>query len=207
LISLAKVAEKTGRYLALLGRSLENMVSVARLTGHWPDDIEVVDPRHIGYLPANEVLAVATGSQGEPRAALSRLAKDSHPWLNLDRGDTVVFSSMIIPGNEKPIERLLDIFKSRNIKTILSEHHDLPIHASGHPNQQELAQLYQWLTPEIAVPTHGEDKHMEVHGRIAREQGVRKVFTGRNGDLFRFSPQPSVRRGVISVGRKASQRD
>lgn len=203
LISLAKIAKETERYLCLLGRSLENMVSAARATGYWPEDADIIDSRHVGYLPKDEVLAVSTGSQGEPRAALGRLARDSHPFLSLDEGDTVIFSSIVIPGNEKPIENMLSLFATRKIKTILSESHPLPIHASGHPNQGELIQLYDWIKPEMVIPTHGEHRHLQSHANIAKQQGIRKAFVGQNGDLFKIRPQPSVRRGVINTGRLA----
>lgn len=207
LISLAKIAKETQRYLCLLGRSLETMLSIARSTGYWPDDIDVINPHHIGYLPANEVLAVATGSQGEPRAALSRLAHDSHRLLSLDEGDTVLFSSIVIPGNEKPVERLISLFEKRKIHTILSETHVLPIHASGHPNEEELKQLYTWLQPDIAIPTHGEHKHMLAHAKIAQQQGIRKTYVGKNGDVFRLYPQASIRRGIVQAGRIALNRE
>jgi ribonuclease J len=207
LISLAKIAQETQRYLCLLGRSLETMLSIARSTGYWPDDIDVINPNHVGYLPANEVLAVATGSQGEPRAALSRLAHDTHRLLSLDEGDTIIFSSIVIPGNEKPVERLVSLFEKRHIRTLLSETHPLPLHASGHPNEEELKQLYTWLQPDIAIPTHGEHKHLLAHAKIAQNQGIRKTYVGKNGDLFRIYPQASIRRGVVKAGRIALNRE
>ncbi len=207
IISLAKIAQETGRYLCVLGRSMDTMVSAARLTGYWPDDVELVNPQHVGYLPAHEVLLVATGSQGEPRAALGRLAADSHRLLTLDEQDVIIFSSIIIPGNEKAIEKIVSQFNARKVKTIQAETHNLPIHASGHPNRDELVQLYQWLQPEMVIPTHGEHRHMEAHADIAKSQGIRKTFVGKNGDLFRLRPQPSIKRGVIHTGRIVLSRD
>ncbi len=201
LIALARIAEKTGRYMALLGRSLKNMYSIARVTGYWPDDLTLIDASHVGYLPKNEVLIVATGSQGEPRAAVNRLALDNHPQLHLDGGDCVIFSAMIIPGNERPVEQMVERLKARNIVVHLSEDSPIPIHASGHPNQEELALMYQWVKPQIAIPVHGEAEHIEANTVIARQNGVSKYFAGNNGDLYQIAPQPMLKRGAIKAGR------
>ena len=201
LLSLAYVAQQTGRYMAVLGRSLQNMVSIARLTGHWPQEVSLVDASHLGYLPANEVLAVATGSQGEPRAALHRLAHDNHFDLNLDGGDCVVFSAMEIPGNEDAIARLVKQFESRNIDVVLSGSSDYPIHASGHPNKDELTMMYKWVKPQIAIPVHGEAEHLEANARVAKSSGVPKSFVGNNGDLYQLAPQPMLKRGWTKAGR------
>ncbi|WP_205662137.1 ribonuclease J [Alteromonas flava] len=201
LLAIAKVAQQTQRYVAVLGRSLQNMVSVARVCGYWPEDVELIDPQHIGYLPREEVLAIATGSQGEPRAALARLAMDTHPELNLDAGDSVLFSAMIIPGNETDVERLLTQFERRKIKVILSETSEHPIHASGHPYKDELMAMYRWVKPQIAIPVHGEAEHIEANARIAKKAGVMKSFAGQNGDFFQLAPQPMLKRKHIKVGR------
>ena len=201
LLSLAYVARETGRYMAVLGRSLLNMVSIARVTGYWPEDVVLVDAAHLGYLPANEVLAVATGSQGEPRAALHRLAYDNHFDLNLDSGDCVVFSAMVIPGNELAVERLVKQFESRKINVIMSEDSQYPIHASGHPNQEELAQMYHWVRPQIAIPVHGEAEHLQANAHVAKSSGLQKRFVGQNGDLYQLAPQPLLKRGFVDVGR------
>jgi len=201
LISLAKVAANTGRYMALLGYSLVNMVGIARAQGIWPEEATLADASHIGYLPPEEVLVVATGSQGEPRAALSRLALDNHPSLELSKGDHVIFSSIVIPGNEKEVEKLVSRFNARGISTLLSEDSQLPVHASGHPCSEELKLMYHWVKPEIAVPVHGEHQHLEAHAQIAKSCGVRKTYVGQNGDLYRLAPQAGIRRGLIKTGR------
>lgn len=201
LISLARIAEKTSRYMSVLGRSLLNMVSIAKLQGIWPQDLVLADPEHIGYLPPEEVLIVATGSQGEPRAALSRLALDSHPLLELSAGDHVIFSSIVIPGNEAMVTRLLSRFHSKGVKTLLSEDSPLPIHASGHPCAEELKLMYHWVKPQIAIPVHGEAQHIAAHCQIAKDSGVRKTYAGLNGDLYRLAPQAGIRRNVVKTGR------
>lgn len=201
LITLAKIAKETDRYFVLLGRSLQNTVAAAKATGHWPDELSTMDSHHAGYLLPEEVLAVATGSQGEPRAALNRLAKDNYRDLSLDEGDLVIFSSIVIPGNEKPIENLLSAFKARKIATVMSKDSDLPIHASGHPCQDELKQMYEWVRPQIAVPTHGEVAHMIANAEMARLSHVPKSLTGLNGDLFVLAPEQKVIKDCVKTGR------
>ncbi|MEG3768390.1 ribonuclease J [Alteromonas sp. 14N.309.X.WAT.G.H12] len=201
LISLARVAKKTNRYMALVGRSLTNMYSIAKSQGVWPEDLVLADVNHMGYLPPHEVLLVATGSQGEPRAALSRLALDNHPQLELSAGDHVVFSSIVIPGNEDAVNRLLQRLKGKGVHTLLSEDSALPIHASGHPCAEELKLMYHWVKPEIAIPVHGENAHIKAHCTIAKNSGVRKTYAGNNGDLYRLSPQAGIRRQWVKAGR------
>lgn len=207
LISLARVAKKTGRHLALYGRALLNMYGIAKQQGIWPEALTLADPQHLGYLPAHEVLAVVTGSQGEKNAALSRIANDSHPHLHLDKGDTVIFSSIIIPGNEESVGRLTTSMKAKGITVIHSEDSLLPIHASGHPCAEELKLMYHWVKPQIAIPVHGEELHLKAHADIARQCGINKHYVGRNGDLYRLAPQPSIRRQVVTTGRIPLEQD
>ncbi|MDX1391306.1 MAG: ribonuclease J [Rheinheimera sp.] len=206
LITLARIAKKTGRYMALLGRSLDNMVGAARATGHWPDELILVDAAHIGYLPKHEVLVVATGSQGEPGAALSRLAFDNHPLLLLEADDLVIFSAIIIPGNDMLIARLVAQFKAKRINTLQQHDTALPIHVSGHPNQGELELLYRWVQPAIAVPTHGEMAHLAANAGIAKAAGVPQQLCGLNGDLFMLAPKAQLWPGFAPVGRIAIER-
>ena len=201
MISLAKIAQKTGRYLALFGRSLQNTVGAAKATGHWPDDLNVIDAYHAGYLLKHEVLAVATGSQGESRAALSQMAQDNYRNLSLEADDLIIFSSIIIPGNEKLIDRMIEQFHQRKIRTILAEEHSKPIHASGHPYQDELKLMYEWVKPQLAIPTHGEPKHLRANADIASQCHVPKSLTGLNGDLFIIAPQPKLIKSAVKTGR------
>ncbi|MCG7642195.1 ribonuclease J [Alteromonas sp. MmMcT2-2] len=207
LISLAKVAKKTKRYMALYGRSLMNMYGIAKQQGIWPDDLPVTDPQHLGYLPPHEVLAVATGSQGEKNTALARFAKDTHPHLSLDKGDTVLFSSIVIPGNEESVGRLSKALQAKGVTVIHSEDSTLPIHASGHPCEEELKLMYHWVKPTIAIPVHGEHQHLQAHANIAKACGIKKTYVGQNGDLYRLAPQPSIRRQVVPVGRIPVQQE
>lgn len=201
LITLGRIAKETGRYFAPIGRSLQNMVSIARATGYWPDDIPIADQQHLGYLPPAEVLAVATGSQGEPRAALRRFANDGFRDLQLEKGDRVIFSSMIIPGNETAIEALVRALKARGFDVIQAHETERPIHASGHPCQEELKLIYDWVKPKIAIPTHGEPEHLDYHQKLARDRGVEFSFSGRNGDLYVIAPEPRLHKSVVTTGR------
>jgi ribonuclease J len=201
LVTLARVARETGRAMGLLGRSLQNMTSAARAAGLWPAEYRLLDQEVMGYLPRNELLVVATGSQGESRAALSRLAADRHPDLTLDAGDTVIFSSRVIPGNERLVERLVGRLEDMGVRVVESGDSALPIHASGHPGAEELRRMYGWVRPEVAIPTHGEAAHLEANAAIARECGVNTQLLGANGDLFCIAPTPQVRRGFARTGR------
>lgn len=206
LVSLGRVAKETGRYMALIGRSLINMVGAAKATGYWPDDLPLIDASHLGYLPKEEVLAVVTGSQGEPRAALNRLAADNCYDLIIEADDLVVFSAMMIPGNEKAIMGLVAQFKGRNIRTLQQQDTDLPIHVSGHPCRGELAQLYGWVQPKIAVPVHGEPEHLRANAEVAKLSQVTRQLVGQNGDLYQFAPQVCIRRQLVTTGRIALAR-
>ena len=199
--TLARCADATDRHLGLLGRSLIKTASVARQVGLWRHSETLVESDHLGFLPPASILLVATGSQAEPRAALHRLSTDSFSDLTLDAGDTVIFSARAIPGNEKAIESMIARFQARGIKVITAADTTLPIHASGHPGAEELAELYQWIQPDVLIPVHGEDEHLEAQVSLAREQGIRHQLNGRNGDLYMLSPTTAIRRQAIPVGR------
>ncbi len=204
--TLARVARHTGRYAGLIGRSLGNYYGAAVSAGLW-DDVPFIDADHLGYLPPHEVLAIATGSQGEPRAALSRLAADTHPAMSLEPGDTLLMSSRVIPGNEAAVESLTRRLEGLGVRVIADEALNAPIHASGHPAREELKDMYRWVAPETAIPVHGEDEHMAANAELAREQGVPRQMVGRNGDLFVLAPQRSIRRAAAPVGRLGLERD
>lgn len=199
--TLSRVAEATGRHLGLLGRSLINTASVARSCGLWSNSSDPVQSGHLGYLPRETLLLVATGSQGESRTALHRLSHDSFHDLSLDSGDTVIFSARCIPGNELAIEQMCERLKQRGIIVINPDSSALPIHASGHPSADELMQLYQWIRPRLLIPVHGEPHHLDAHTAMARAAGIDHQLNGRNGDLFVIGPSTSIRRQAVSVGR------
>lgn len=182
--TLGNVAHVAGRHLGILGRSLHRMVASARAAGYLKENFNVVDNFDLGYLLPEELLLLATGSQGEMNAALHRLVADTHPDVNLAAGDHVIFSAKTIPGNEKEVERLVHAFRERGIEVTHADESDVLLHASGHPCADELKLMYEWLKPTVAVPVHGEDRHMTVNARLAAESGVPQQLVGRNGDLF-----------------------
>jgi ribonuclease J len=201
LTTLARVAQRSGRYAGLLGRSLHNYHRAAMEAGVWDPGLIFVDPAHLGYLPRDEVLAIATGSQGEPRTALRRLASGTHPDLDLERDDTLLMSSRVIPGNEEAVAALIRRLGQMGVRVICDEELNKPIHASGHPAQEELADMYRWVKPRVAIPVHGEAAHMQANAELARAIGVPAQMLGANGDLFMLAPQRGVRRGAAHAGR------
>lgn len=199
--TLAEIARQTGRHLGLQGRSLINTYSVAKKTGYWNGTETLVDSEHLAYLPKHTVLIVATGSQGEPRTALNRLSTNSYRDLQLEPGDTVIFSSKVIPGNELAIESLIERLKAMQIDVITVDNSALPIHASGHPAMDELKQMYQWIKPACAIPVHGELHHMKANAKVAKSVGVTEQIQGQNGDMFFIAPVRGIRRNAVKTGR------
>jgi ribonuclease J len=198
--TLGNVAHVTGRHLGLLGRSLHRMVSSARSAGYLKENFNVVDNFDLGYLLPEEMLLIATGSQGEPKAALSRLAGDSHPDVNLSAGDHVIFSAKTIPGNETDVEQLIAAFRARGIQVTHADKASEALHASGHPCADELKKLYSWVKPRVAIPVHGETRHMKANAGIAAASGVAHQLVGENGDLFDILNN-KILRNTAPVGR------
>ncbi|MBN8845198.1 MAG: ribonuclease J [Sphingomonadales bacterium] len=185
LATLGAIATATGRTLCVAGRSLDRILGVARSVGYLRDFPPTVDFDEAMRLPRNKVMVVATGGQGEPRAALARMAADGHQ-IKLEAGDTVVFSSKQIPGNEVAIGRIMNQLAAKDVLTVTEK--QAHIHVSGHPGQPELAALYGWLRPKLVVPVHGEIRHMHEQARFALEKGVPDTLVQENGDLVRLAP-------------------
>jgi ribonuclease J len=183
--TLGKVAQDTGRRVCVAGRSLDRILRVARSVGYLTDFPETVDFEEAMTLPRREVMIIATGGQGEYRAALARIAFDQHK-LKLVEGDLVVFSSKQIPGNEIAIGRIQNELAGRGVRMITDRQAN--VHVSGHPGRPELAAMYQWIRPEIIVPVHGELRHLAEHDRFARSKGVPRGIVQKNGDLVRLAP-------------------
>lgn len=198
--TLGNVAHVTGRYLGLMGRSLQRMVSCAQAAGYLRENFAPLTGFELGYLLPEETLIIATGSQGETGAALRRLAVDSHPDVNLATGDHVIFSAKTIPGNDTEVASLLQAFDQRGIHVTHGDASEIPIHASGHPCADELSLIYGWLKPRVAIPVHGEARHMQENARLAQLAGVPVQLTGRNGDLFDIVNNRIVR-AAAPVGR------
>jgi ribonuclease J len=190
--SAAQAAFASGREIVVVGRAMERIVQVARETGYL-DGIEAFrDADAYAALPPKRVLALCTGSQGERRAALARIADESHPAVSLAKGDRVIFSCRTIPGNERAVNRIVNGLVQQGVEVITDR--DALVHASGHPRREELEEMYRWVRPQIAVPVHGEALHLHDHAKLARRVGVEEVIECRNGDMVRLAPAPA---GII----------
>jgi ribonuclease J len=199
--TVAKVAEANGRHAALVGRSMWRIHDAARENGYLRDVPPFLDDEEASHLPRDKVLLACTGSQGEPRAALTRLATDQHQHLHLEEGDAVIFSSRIIPGNEKSIGRLHNHLIRKGLDVVTERDHF--VHVSGHPARDELVQMYQWVRPKIAVPVHGEGRHLLEHARIARKCQVPQTVVAENGMMVRLAPGTAKVVGEVPSGRLA----
>lgn len=188
--TLGRIAKETGRKVCVAGRSLDRILGEARAAGYLKDFPDTVNFDEAMRVPPRELLIIATGGQGESRAALARIAEDNHP-LKLDSGDLVVFSSKQIPGNELSIGRVQNALAARKIPMITDRQAD--VHVSGHPGKPELAKMYGWIRPEALVPVHGELRHMAEQARFGTAQGIPKVIVQQNGDVVRLAPDgPSI---------------
>jgi len=200
MVTLARVAHALGRRFGVVGQAMERLLAVARTTGYWPADLaEVLAARHLGHLPSCEVFAVCTGSQGEPKAAMARLARDMHPDLLLDPGDLVVFSSRLIPGNERSLERIQGQLRNRQVRLVTDR--DAFVHVSGHPAEEDLRRLFQWVQPPLVIPVHGTPRHLAANAAIAAGCHVPEVRVIQNGDLCRLDSRGLRSAGSLPVGR------
>ena len=189
LASIGAVAREFGRHVTLAGRGMHRIFAAAQKTGYLQDFPALVPEEEAGYLPPEKSLILCTGSQGEPRAALARIAGNSHPHLTLDPGDCVVFSSKMIPGNEVGILALQNLLAQRDIEIVTASADHL--HVSGHPCRDELIDMYDWVKPRTAIPVHGEARHLYEHAALARSLGVETALTISNGDMVRLFPGPA----------------
>jgi ribonuclease J len=186
LATLGFVAKETGRHLVLAGRSMDRITQVAKATGYLKDMPPTLSWDAAASMDPSKLLILCTGAQGEPQAALSRIADGSHPVLKLEKGDLVVYSSKQIPGNEIAIGRVQNALATRGIEVITEK--QAHVHVSGHPGRPELEAMYEWIRPEIAIPVHGERRHMEAHAKLALEAGVKKAMVPINGSAIRLAP-------------------
>ena len=184
----AQAAQACGRRIALAGRAMQRMVHIARGLGYFEDFPPIIPMRDIGYLPREEVMVIATGSQGERRAAVSRMAHQTHHDLDLEAGDTVIFSSKVIPGNEVAINTLCDALRRRGI-SVLDEQQDPSLHASGHPAIDELNTLYDWVQPGYLLPVHGTLEHQQAHLAVAHRRGIRGEHCPTDGEWLQWDQQ------------------
>lgn len=184
--SVAEAAYKSGRYVVLAGRALERVVGIAKETGYIPEDYNFLSDEDFQHLPAKECVVLATGSQGEGRAALARIAEGSHPRIKLKPKDTVIFSSRTIPGNERSVGYVINLLAAQDLNIITES--DAPVHVTGHPRRGELEKLYSWVRPKILVPVHGEEHHLRSQASFGKSQNIEKVQLIRNGDMLSVLP-------------------
>ncbi len=196
--SVMHAAKLNNRSVCLIGRSMKRMTAAARSVGLLTDFTLISEDEAV-VLPQGHVLYLCTGSQGEPRAALSRIAEGSHRSVRFKKDDVVIFSSKVIPGNEKSIFALQNALADDGVQIVTEK--DRPIHVSGHPNRDELKRMYEWVRPEIAVPVHGERRHLLEHARFAKTVGASKSMPGRNGEMMRLAPNGPRVVDIVPSGR------
>ena len=200
LIAMAEAARAADRHLVIVGRAMRRIIGAAEETGYWPNHLPYLNEEDYGYLPPEKVVALCTGSQGEPRAAMARIAEDEHPNVTLSRGDWVVYSSRTIPGNEDAIHQVYNKLARLGVEVMVDHPHG-PIHSSGHCRRGELSQMYQWTRPRVLVPMHGEDRHVFEHIKLAKAEGVPALPDVRNGVMARLYPGPAEIIDDVPSGR------
>jgi ribonuclease J len=196
--TLGAVARATGRTLCVAGRSLDRIIATAKSCGYLSDFPSVINFDAIMNVPPAEAMIIATGGQGESRAALARIAGDSHP-IRLSSGDTVIFSSKQIPGNELAIGRIQNQLAAKGVIMVTDRQAD--VHVSGHPGRPELEAMYDWIRPEILVPVHGEIRHMSEQARVGTARGIPRTILQKNGDVIRLAPDGPAKIGEAASGR------
>lgn len=196
--TIGRVAVETGRRVCIAGRSLERILRVAQATGYLTDFPPALSFDEAMRLPREELLIIATGGQGEPRAALGRIASGTHE-LKLGESDTVIFSSRIIPGNEIAIGRIMNQLSELGVQIVTER--QAHVHVSGHPGRPELVQMYKWVRPQIVVPVHGEPRHLAEQARLALAHGVPRAIVQKNGDLIRLAPNGPEKIDEVRVGQ------
>src|SRR5579872_6187842 len=196
----AEAGLANGRQVLVMGRAMERVIAVARECGYLSGVPAFLGMDHFDRLPRDKILALATGSQGEPRAAMARIAVDEHPAASLAPGDTAIFSSRAIPGNEKAVSRIINGLILQGVE-VVTDRTNL-VHVSGHPRRAELAKIYAWTRPKIAVPAHGEALHLAEHAAFAKAQGVANVVRARNGDIILLDAEQAGVVGEVETGRR-----
>ncbi|MFD2251512.1 ribonuclease J [Pseudochelatococcus lubricantis] len=197
--AVAEAAAKAGREIVVVGRAMDRVSGVAGELGYLDGLPPFRTPETYSQLPRDKVVALLTGSQGEPRAAMARVATDSHPDISLAAGDRVIFSSRAIPGNEKSIDGIVNNLVRRGVEVITDR--EALVHVSGHPRRGELEQMYRWVRPKIVLPVHGEPMHLAGHRDFARKQGVEVILSAEDGELVRFAPGAAGVVDEVPTGR------
>ena len=183
-------AKKTGRNISLVGRSMHRIYKAAKQCGYLSDVLEPIDARDSSKIKKDKIILLCTGSQGEPMGAMSRIISDTHPDVYMEEGDSVIFSSKMIPGNEKKLYRLQNEIVKKNINLITEE--NAFVHVSGHPNRDDLKDMYDWIKPNCVIPVHGEHRHMKEHISFAKEMQVPFSLQIENGDIIKINPKKNA---------------
>jgi ribonuclease J len=197
--AVAEAAKAVGRQVVVAGRAMHRIIGVAMETGYLPANFKYHDQQHFSYLAPHEVLLLCTGSQGEPRAAVARIADDQHPEVQLDKGDLIIFSSRTIPGNERTVGRIQNRLIDLGCDIVTDN--EALVHVTGHPRREELTEMYGWVKPRIAIPMHGEARHLSEHAKLAHAAGVKEVLNVRNGEMVRLAPGAAEIIDEAPVGR------
>jgi len=196
--AIALAAKAAGREVVLIGAAMKRVVDVSRELGYLDDVPPFVSEAEYGYLPRDKVLVILTGSQGEPRAALARIARDDHREIALSKGDLVIFSSRTIPGNEKVVSNIINRLVASGVDVITDR--EEMVHVTGHPRRNELLQMYAWVKPRSLVPVHGEAMHLRAQARLAMEAGIRDVMVIENGDVIHLAPSALAKVDEVVTG-------
>lgn len=197
--SVVEAARACGREIVIAGRAMRTVIEAARNVGLLEKAGQFLNEDAFGYLPPERTLLLCTGSQGEPRAAIARIADGTHPSIELDPGDWVIFSSKTIPGNEHAVGSILNNLAAKDIRAITAD--EELVHTSGHPRQDELKTFYSWVRPELLVPMHGEQRHLHFHADFAKAQGIRETAIAANGEVLRLAPGPAKVVDEVPYGR------
>jgi len=197
--SIAQAAQKTGRKVMLVGAAIRRVVEVATDLGYFDDIAEFVEEDDFGSIDRGDLVIILTGSQGESRAALAKIAREEHRNIKLVPGDKVVFSSRTIPGNEKPIIEIQNLLIEQGIEIVTDG--DILVHVSGHPRRDELRTMYKWTRPQVLIPVHGETAHLVAHAKLAGEAGIPDVMPVRNGDMVSLFPGSAEIIDQVPFGR------
>ncbi len=184
--SIFYCAKKTNRQISLVGRSMHRIYRAAKQCGYLKNIIEPIEPKKAGKISKDKIIYLCTGSQGEPMGAMNRIIKGSHPDVQLESGDTIIFSSKIIPGNEKKLYQLHNEIVKNNLEIITEE--NAFVHVSGHPNRDDLKDMYKWVKPKCIIPVHGEHRHMIEHINFAKEMQIPQTLLVQNGDIIKIFP-------------------
>ncbi|MCD8525796.1 MAG: ribonuclease J [Alphaproteobacteria bacterium] len=206
IVSIAKAAKACGRDVGVIGRSLHRMAGAGKLLGYL-DDIDLVSESDLGFLPDDRVAMIMTGSQGEYRSALAKTSRGEHPSVSLKRGDCVIFSSRSIPGNEKEIGAVKNNLAAGGIEIVTVNDTEEIIHVSGHPCQEEIAEMYSWVKPACVIPVHGERTQLEAQAKFAAQCQIGQTIIPNNGSVIKLAPgKPEVvdhiETGLLAVDQR-----